>query len=67
MKKKPKYVRIALLIKCECGHQTDAVENYGGNLRITPGYTTESGTSWPGEIEITCPGCGGLDHSRTCC
>lgn len=56
---------IALFIECPCGYRGE-VKDIGSDFRVTGSYTNESGTSWPGEIEITCPSCGGVDDSRTC-
>lgn len=63
--KKRHPVRITLSIRCECGHGEE-VPDYGDAMRVTPGYTNENGTSWPGEIELYCRVCGGVDGSRTC-
>lgn len=60
-----KRVRIELFIKCECGH-TESVPDYGDVMRVTPGWSSESGTDWPGEIELVCRVCKGIDDSRTC-
>lgn len=60
-----KRVKIDLLARCECG-VTSEIEDIGGDFRITPPQFDESGTSWPGEIEIRCPACGGTDDTRTC-
>ena len=65
MARKTKRVQITLSLQCACGHRED-VPDYGDAMRVTPGYTNDSGTSWPGEIELRCRACGGVDDSRTC-
>ena len=64
MSRGKKHVKITLSMRCECGYDQDVTE-FGPEMRVIPGYTNENGTSWPGEIELVCPACHGVDNSRT--
>jgi len=58
MSKRKKYVKIALSWACECGHSFFDHKT----THFVSAYTNDSGTSWPAELEITCPACGGTDE-----
>jgi hypothetical protein len=53
-----KYATIEFWFHCECGHQ-EKIDWVKPDVRFIPAYTNDSGTSWPSELEITCPACGG--------
>lgn len=53
-----KAVTITLHFQCECGH-TEKINWHSPYVTFLPAYTNDSGTSWPSELEITCPLCGG--------
>jgi hypothetical protein len=58
-----KRVKIALLFECECGHRQPLDFYDHKTVHFVAGYTNESGTAWPSELEITCPVCGGTDDT----
>jgi len=59
---KREYVKITLTWICECGY-SQLLDWYDHKtVSFRPAYTSESGTGWPSELEITCPACGGVDE-----
>ena len=53
-----KYVTIALTGRCSCGHTWEVSP---GEIKITEGHITDSGTYFPGSMEVRCSQCSGVD------